>query len=222
MLLSKSQTPKISSAPQAAVPSSCPQSSQVLGSNSSPTTCRRVTQKALPLLSGFPKLATELWVSAAFKHAKGLVCCKRRLSTRGLLLSPSPTLQPLLQGGSRGPKPRGANRDPPEVTTHPGAEPGGPTQAPQSTPPPPHFPRSPASQTPRPPRGLAARSARRPCSPYRRATERRTWCAGCGPGRLRRGEQQQVGVVGARGRRGWAHRGRRSAGVLRRRDDDDL
>lgn len=65
----------------------------------------------------------------------------------------------------------------------------------------------------------ATHSARRPWSPYRRAAESRARRAGCGPGRLRRGEEQQVGVAGAGGGAGGARLG---AGVLRGGDDDDL
>lgn len=70
--------------------------------------------------------------------------------------------------------------------------------------------------------GPDVHSALCPWCPYRRAAERRARRAGCGPGRLRRGEEQQVGVAGASGRRGRAGGGRRGAGVLRRGDDDDL
>lgn len=68
----------------------------------------------------------------------------------------------------------------------------------------------------------AAPSARCPGCPYRRAAERRARRAGCGPGRLRRGEEQQVGVAGARGAHGGAGGSRRGASVLRGGDDDDL
>lgn len=125
---------------------------------------------------------------------------------------------------------RGANRDWSEVTPHPGEGPGGPTQsghrpapAPQPTPPPPQLPPTPKPRPARVCMGVqAAHSAQCPWCPYRRAAERGARRAGCGPGRLRRGEQQQVGVAGTRSGRCRASGGRRGAGVLRRGDDDDL
>lgn len=68
----------------------------------------------------------------------------------------------------------------------------------------------------------AAHSAQCPWCPYRRAAERRARRAGCGPGCLRRGEEQQVGVAGARGAHGGAGGSRGGASVLRGGDDDDL
>lgn len=128
-----------------------------------------------------------------------------------------PRAQSSKQGLARGhPAPQGG-------ALRPNPDSAPPSLGASAHPPPPPLP---PGQTSCPARVCAGvqgmHSAQCPWCPYRRAAERGARRAGCGPGRLRRGEEQQVRVPGAGGGCGGAGGGRRGAGVLRGGDDDDL